>query len=113
MGGWRPDHRFAGRTAEQQFLGEVLRDAAGGGPRAVVVHGEAGIGKTRLVREVCRDPGLTVLWGSCIHFGGASVPFAPITGVLKDWLARAEPRERAEILEGRDALPLFGGDGSV
>ncbi|WP_371401716.1 AAA family ATPase [Kribbella sp. NBC_00662] len=113
MGGSRPDHRFAGRTAEQQFLGEVLRDAAGGGPRAVVLHGEAGIGKTRLVREVCRDPGLTVLWGSCIHFGGASVPFAPITGILKDWLARAEPRERAEILEGMDALPLFGGGGSV
>ncbi len=110
MGGLRPDHRFAGRGAERRLLGDVVR---GGVPRAVVIHGEAGIGKTRLAREVCTDPRLNVLWGSCVHFGGASVPFAPITGVLRDWLARADADERTEVLSGADGLaallPSLGG----
>ncbi|RZU01467.1 regulatory LuxR family protein [Kribbella rubisoli] len=113
MGGLRPDHRFAGRVAEQQFLGEVLRDAVAGHPRAVVVHGEAGIGKTRLIREICGSSELQVLWGSCVRFGGASVPFAPIIGLLQDWLARADAGERAEVLDGIDGLaallPSLGG----
>ncbi|TCO51653.1 AAA ATPase-like protein [Kribbella antiqua] len=76
----------------------------GGVPGAVVIHGEAGIGKTRLAREVCADPRVNALWASCVHFGGASVPFAPITGILQDWLARADADERAEILAGTDGL---------
>ncbi|MDX6251469.1 MAG: hypothetical protein QOF10_4829 [Kribbellaceae bacterium] len=109
----RPDHRFAGRSTEQQLLGDVVRDAAGGIPHAIVIHGEAGIGKTRLTRELCRDPKLNVLWGSCVHFGGASVPFAPVTGALQDWLCRADAEERAEVLAGTDGLatllPSLGG----
>jgi DNA-binding CsgD family transcriptional regulator len=100
----RPDHRFAGRAPEQQLLGDVVRAAVGGAPSAVVIHGEAGIGKTRLAREICRDQQLAVLWGSCVHFGGASVPFAPITGLLQDWLVRADEAERTELLAGTDGL---------
>jgi DNA-binding CsgD family transcriptional regulator len=100
----RPDHRFAGRAAEQQLLGDALLDAVAGVPRAIVIHGEAGIGKTRLAREICRASQLNMLWGSCVHFGGASVPFAPITGALQDWLSRADADERAEILAGTDGL---------
>ncbi|TCC66328.1 helix-turn-helix transcriptional regulator [Kribbella pittospori] len=104
MGGLRADHRFAGRAVEQELLGDVVRDAVGGIPRAIVIHGEAGIGKSRLAREVCRDPRLTVLWGSCVHFGGASVPFAPISGALQDWLSQADADERERILAGTDGL---------
>jgi AAA ATPase domain len=95
------------------MLGDAVRDAVGGVPRAVVVHGEAGIGKTRLAREVAKDPDLTVLWGSCVHFGAASVPFAPIIGLLQDWRTRAGPDEQADVLDGIDGLgallPSFGG----
>jgi DNA-binding CsgD family transcriptional regulator/tetratricopeptide (TPR) repeat protein len=73
-------------------------------PRAIVIHGEAGIGKTRLAREICRDQRLNVLWGSCVHFGGASVPFAPLGGALQDWLTRADAAERAEVLAGTEGL---------
>ncbi len=45
-----------------------------------------------------------MLWGSCVRFGGASVPFAPITGVLQDWLTRASSEERTEVLAGIDGL---------
>ncbi|WP_328521516.1 helix-turn-helix transcriptional regulator [Kribbella sp. NBC_00359] len=117
MGGLRPDHRFAGRAAEQRFLGDVLLDAVAGVPHAIVIHGEAGIGKTRLAREVCSDSQLNVLWGSSVHFGGASVPFAPIAGALQDWLSRADADERAETLAGTDELsallPSLGVSGGV
>ncbi|MEU4294503.1 AAA family ATPase [Kribbella sp. NPDC026596] len=104
MGGLQPDRRFAGRAAEQQFLGDALRHAVAGTPHAIVIHGEAGIGKTRLTREVCKASHLNVLWGSCVHFGGASVPFAPIAGALQDWLTHADPDEKKEILAGTEGL---------
>ena len=66
--------RIAGRLAEQDLLGEVVRGASQNQPAAALVHGEAGVGKTRLVSEVCaqaaRD-GFTVLWGLCVRFGAA------------------------------------------
>ena len=40
--------RVAGR-AERGLLAQALDEAADGVPRAVVVRGEAGVGKTRLV----------------------------------------------------------------
>jgi DNA-binding CsgD family transcriptional regulator/tetratricopeptide (TPR) repeat protein len=117
-GGWtQPDHRLVGRGAEQDLLGRVLAGGAAGHPEALVVHGEAGVGKTRLVREVRADPDLLVLWGSCVHFGGASVPYAPIIGILQDWLAAADPAEQAEVLADADELgallPGIGGPRSA
>lgn len=41
-----------GRAVESERLGDVIRDAAGGRPGAVFVRGEAGVGKTVLVRSV-------------------------------------------------------------
>ncbi|WP_328521437.1 helix-turn-helix transcriptional regulator [Kribbella sp. NBC_00359] len=102
--GVRLGGRLAGRDAEADLLAQVVRAGAAGEPRAVVVRGEAGVGKTRLVRDVCDDPGLLVLWGSCVHFGGASLPYAPIIGLLQDWLADADEAERAEVLAGADEL---------
>ena len=100
-----PERRLAGRAAEEELLARVIRGAVDGAPSALVVHGEAGVGKTRLLREVtAADPDLTVLWGSCVHFGSASVPFAPIIGVLQDWIDRSGPAERAEVLVDTDEL---------
>lgn len=91
----------------------MVAGAAQRRPSALVVHGEAGVGKTRLLQEVCADPDLLVLWGSCVRFGGASVPYAPIIGVLQDWLAVADPAEQAAVLADADELgsllPGIGG----
>jgi len=66
----------------------------------VVVHGESGVGKTRLVRDACEGLGedAQVLWGTCVHFGEAAVPFAPVTGALRSWLTKADAATRAEML---------------
>ncbi|MGW5189321.1 AAA family ATPase [Kribbella sp. NPDC004138] len=100
----QPGHRFVGRGAERERIRQILAGGAAGRPAAAIVRGEAGVGKTRLVRELCTDPELLVLWGSCVRFGGASVPYAPVVGILQDWLQAADPAERAQVLAGADEL---------
>jgi AAA ATPase domain len=101
---------LAGRVAEQWRLAEVLSASAGGLPAAVLVHGEAGVGKTRLVREVTgqyRDSGHEVLWGTCVHFGASSVPFAPLVQALESWTRQVAPAVRSAVLEGLDELSVL------
>ena len=78
---------FIGRQAElQRIMGAVER--AGAGEAAVVlVGGEAGIGKTRLMDEVggrSQDLGALLLEGGCVSLGdGGGLPFAPIVEALR------------------------------
>lgn len=55
------------REGHRDELGRRPREAAGGQGRLVFLDGEAGVGKTALVREVCRSArGRTcVLTGAC------------------------------------------------
>jgi len=55
MGALAPVPRICGREAEIQVLGEALDRVAAGGPAIVLVEGEAGIGKTRLLAQVVQD----------------------------------------------------------
>jgi DNA-binding SARP family transcriptional activator len=57
---------LVGRDAELRYLSEELKRAEEGSGRMVLVHGEAGVGKTRLVAELAaeaRRRGAAVLWG--------------------------------------------------
>lgn len=82
--------RMVGRDDEQRLLRQSLERAAAGTPCAIVVHGEAGVGKTRLVRQVLDDEaertGTTALWGTCVDFGASALPFAPFLTALRDEL---------------------------
>jgi len=101
---------FAGRVAEQRLLDETLSASAEGIPAAVLVHGEAGVGKTRLVRQATekyRTSGHEVLWGTCVHFGEASVPFAPVVQALDSWALHVEPAVRTAVFEGSDELSIL------
>jgi DNA-binding CsgD family transcriptional regulator len=82
---------FVGRTAESARLAEARDRASAGTPAVVVVGGEAGVGKSRLVGELVassRAAGATVLTGGCVELGGEGLPFAPIVEALR-MLARA------------------------
>jgi DNA-binding CsgD family transcriptional regulator len=75
------------RQGELERLNAALDRAADGEPSVTVVSGEAGIGKTRLLREleaVARDRGLTVLRGDCLRLDDGELPFAPLGAALRD-----------------------------
>ena len=96
-----------GRDAERERLASVLTDAAAGHPGAVLVAGEAGIGKTSLVAGVTSGPAATghrVLWGRCLRFGADSSPYLPIGQVLTQWYRQADASERTRVLTGAEHL---------
>jgi DNA-binding SARP family transcriptional activator len=74
-----------GRADEWNALVKAWRDAAKGARRTVLVEGEAGIGKSRLVDEFLRTVvagGATVLKGRG-YDATAAMPLAPIVEVLR------------------------------
>ncbi|MFC8722135.1 AAA family ATPase [Kitasatospora sp. NPDC057198] len=81
--------RFVGRAAEQ----ERLQAAAARPPGVVIVEGEAGIGKSRLVREaVARwaQDGRQVLVGVC-HPLREPLPYGPVVDAVRRALPRLPP----------------------
>ena len=99
---------MAGRIEERGILGAAIQGADEGRPGAVFVHGEAGVGKTRLVRAVCDEAaakGAFVLWGRCVRFGAVDAPYVPLIGALEGWVESAEPHQLAAVL---DAVPAAG-----
>lgn len=85
---------FAGRGDTLEVLAAAWKDAAAGARRIVLVSGEPGIGKTRLVGELVRQvhaEGATVLWGRCDEEGG--IPYQPFVEALGAYSA-AVPTDR-------------------
>ena len=75
---------FIGRLGPLEQIDAALARAAAGESNAVVVGGEAGVGKTRLIREVAaRAATFRVLSGSCIDLGESGPPFGPMVEILR------------------------------
>jgi DNA-binding CsgD family transcriptional regulator len=77
---------FVGRRREQEALLSALGRAAAGDGGAVLVGGEAGIGKTRLVDEFAtqaRAERARVLVGGCLELGTDGLAFVPFTSALR------------------------------
>jgi DNA-binding CsgD family transcriptional regulator/tetratricopeptide (TPR) repeat protein len=86
MGGHMHSPTFVGRVEELQSLEAARRRAADADPAVVLVGGEAGVGKTRLVAELtarCAADGTRVLVGGCVPVGGDGLPYAPIVEALR------------------------------
>src|SRR4029453_3369274 len=67
---------LVGRDAEAAQLGAALERAAAGRPAIVVVAGEAGVGKTRLVTDLvglAGELGAVALSGGCLDVGGGGL----------------------------------------
>ncbi|PJE96222.1 hypothetical protein CUT44_18985 [Streptomyces carminius] len=77
---------FVGRGDELTALTGALARTATGEPQAVVVAGEAGVGKTRLLEEflaAARAAGAVTAVGGCVEIGAEGLPFAPVSTVLR------------------------------
>lgn len=116
---------FVGRTGELTALTDALARATaagtappgggGGEPQALLVGGEAGVGKTRLVEEflaVAVRRGAVVAVGGCVEIGADGLPYAPFSTALRA-LNRILPEEMAAACAGQEGelarlLPELG-----
>lgn len=77
---------FIGRAGELDRLQTAFADTASGRPATVVIGGESGVGKTRLVTEfvsLARQQGATVLVGGCTDFGEGGPPYWAVLEALR------------------------------
>jgi hypothetical protein len=77
---------IVGRAEQLAALEEALGAAHRGEPAAVLLGGETGVGKTRLVTEFANRVAAAqgrALTGGCLELGAAGLPFAPFTAVLR------------------------------
>ncbi|MFC5906753.1 helix-turn-helix transcriptional regulator [Streptacidiphilus monticola] len=106
---------FIGRGEEMGVLTEALDRAAAGQPQALLIGGEAGVGKTRLLEEfqcTATKAGACVVLGGCLEVGAEGLPYAPFATILRR-LHRELGRELELAAEGRESslarlLPDFG-----
>ncbi|GAA1738390.1 helix-turn-helix transcriptional regulator [Luedemannella helvata] len=93
---------FIGRVREREQLLQWLAAAADEEPGIVLVGGDPGIGKSRLLATFAADAGARgarVLSGACIELGEGVVPYAPLTEALR-LLVRLHGPEEARALAG-------------
>jgi hypothetical protein len=96
MGGRVASPTFVGRVEELELLEAAKRRAATTEPAVVLLGGEAGVGKTRLVAELaarCATTGTRVLNGGCVPVGEGALPYAPIVEALRTLLADVGAQE--------------------
>lgn len=93
--------RLVGRDRELVLLDECWQETRKGCGRVVLISGEGGVGKTRLVEEFAnrlRWQGAQVLWGRCYEFE-RTLPYQPF----------AEALQRALLTLNDGALKVFPG----
>lgn len=93
---------FVGRGEELSRLQAVLDRVAAGTVGTVLIGGEAGVGKTRLLTEFrarSTSGGFRFLVGGCVDLGDGARPYDPFVAALRPWL-RSLPAEAADRVVG-------------
>lgn len=93
-----PTIPLVAREAELGALRDAWASARAGEAAAVLVAGEAGVGKTKLVSELATlatTDGALVLVGHCVGLGQAAPPYLPVIEILSQIRERA-PQSVAE-----------------
>lgn len=101
-----------GRDEELARLAGVLERARAGTAGAVLIAGDAGVGKTRVLDEVAAraaHAGMTVLTGHCVDLGDVGLPYLPFTEILG---VLADDERFAAALAAHPAVDRLLGAGS-
>ena len=92
---------LVGRGRELEELEQFVTEVGSGASRVVVVAGEAGIGKSRILDEVVRraeDAGTRAVIGRCVETGGSELPFAPLAEILRGMAGAFDKTRLPELL---------------
>ena len=105
----------SGLIGRERILGQLagaLAGAASGIPTVVVLSGETGVGKTRLVSEFVAGSEAVTFAGACVPVAGEPLPYAALTQALRRNAGLGAVRqetlrspELARLLPGGDAVP--------
>src|SRR5205807_9317051 len=77
---------FVGRRAELEEFEQALESASERHPEVILLGGDSGVGKTRLVGELERrlpERGVLVLRGESVEQDDGELPYAPLTSALR------------------------------
>ncbi|MEV8634092.1 AAA family ATPase [Streptosporangium sp. NPDC051023] len=108
---------FVGREAELAGLAEAFEQARDNAAAAVLLGGEAGGGKSRLIgrfAEQAAGDGAHVLIGGCVELSTEGLAYAPFTAAIRQLVRESSAEEVAALLPGGGArdlarlLPEFG-----
>ncbi len=100
---------LVGRDEQMAALEAAFDSVRQGGPSTVLLGGEAGVGKSRLVGEFgsrAASAGARVLTGGCLELGTDGLPFAPFTAVLRDLVHEMGADALTAMLPGRTTREL-------
>jgi DNA-binding CsgD family transcriptional regulator len=100
---------LVGRDEQMAALEAAFDSVRQGGPSTVLLGGEAGVGKSRLVGEFgsrAASAGARVLAGGCLELGTDGLPFAPFTAVLRGLVHEMGADALAAMLPGRTTREL-------
>ncbi len=100
---------MVGRADEQGVVGAAVRRALAGGFAAVLVSGDAGVGKTTLVRAAAARaaPDALVLSGACLPMTSVAVPLLGLRSAVRS----LEPERRPRVLSDAGVAGQGGGGG--
>src|SRR5450432_1513639 len=97
---------FLGRTAEFEHIEDLLRRGRAGTSAALLVHGDAGIGKSTLLEQVvAAAEGFQVLRTRSLQ-AESELPFAGLADLLRPLFGLLDriPEPQADVLLGAFAL---------
>ncbi len=105
---------FVARADQVARLTEALDRARAGAPALVLLGADAGVGKTRLVREVAARAeagGARVALGHCVDLGEIGLPYLPFAEALGA-LHALDPDAVGAVVAARPALGRLAGTGA-
>jgi len=98
---------LVGRAKQMGALQEAFAAVRQGGHPAVLIGGEAGAGKSRLLAEFAAvTAGARVLTGGCLQLGADGLPFAPFTAMLRQLVRELGADTVTAMVPGRGAGEL-------
>ena len=107
-GGFTPE-AFIGRAAELGRVKGALDRAEHGRPQVVLLAGDAGVGKTRLLAEFAdqaQQRGARVLAGGCVELGDIGLAYLPVVDALRG--LADDPADAELLTEVAATAPAVG-----